>query len=251
MEQMNRPVALQLYSIRHACEADFHDALRRTADLGYDGVEFAGFFNHTGSGLRKTLDATGLKAEGAHISLPLLAHDRLSDTIAEHQELGTNWLILAWLPEEMRNTPEACAETGKKLTAIDHSLHEHGMRLGFHCHHADMQPLSDGKSAWFHIADHTPAGFIMQYDTANGMSGGADPIQPIIDLPGRGASVHLKEWSGSHGSIIGQGQVPWRRVLNACETYGGTEWYVVEYEVDGDPDPIASCGKCLDYLRSL
>jgi len=91
----------------------------------------------------------------------------------------------------------------------------------------------------------------MQYDTANGMSGGADPVRPILDWPGRGASVHLKEWAGAHGAILGEGEIPWRRVLDACESVGGTEWYVIEYEIDEDKDPVSSVGKCLENLKAL
>lgn len=43
----NFPVALQLYSVRDEMAADFEGTLRKVKALGYDGVEFAGLFDHS------------------------------------------------------------------------------------------------------------------------------------------------------------------------------------------------------------
>ena len=36
------PIALQLYSVRKECEKDLPAVLDAVAEMGYDGVEFAG-----------------------------------------------------------------------------------------------------------------------------------------------------------------------------------------------------------------
>ena len=41
------PIALQLFSVRNDMAADFEGTLRKVKDLGYDGVEFAGLFDHS------------------------------------------------------------------------------------------------------------------------------------------------------------------------------------------------------------
>ncbi|MHB8637486.1 MAG: sugar phosphate isomerase/epimerase family protein [Fimbriimonadaceae bacterium] len=248
---VNRPVALQLYSVRHACERDLYGVLRKVAEFGYEGVEFAGFYGHEPADIRRQLDDLGLKAEGTHTGIGQLSDAEFAATVEAHKTLDAPYCIVPGLPEDMRNTPTACAETAKKLTELTHKLEAHGLRCGFHAHHADLLPLEGGKSAWYLLAAGTPESFIMQYDTANGMSGGADPVKPIVDWPGRGASVHLKEWAGAHGAILGEGEIPWKRVLDACESVGGTKWYVIEYEIDEDTDPVTSVGKCLANLRAL
>jgi sugar phosphate isomerase/epimerase len=83
------------------------------------------------------------------------------------------------------------------------------------------------------------------------MAGGADPVKPISAWPGRNASVHLKEWAGTHGAIIGEGDVPWQRVFEACEQGGGTQWYVVEHEEESELSPMEAVKKCLDNLRAM
>jgi sugar phosphate isomerase/epimerase len=126
-----------------------------------------------------------------------------------------------------------------------------GLRLGFHAHAEDMVPLDGGKSAYYLLAENTPESFLMQYDTANGMSGGADPVEPILDFPGRNASLHLKGYSKTtgHGAVIGEDDVPWKAVFKAAENGGGTEWYVVEFE-DESVDPMIAVERCLEYVRA-
>ena len=39
---------LQMYSVRDVTETDLYGALKQVAALGYENVEFAGFFGHDG-----------------------------------------------------------------------------------------------------------------------------------------------------------------------------------------------------------
>lgn len=251
--QMSIPIALQLYSARQACASDLLGVIGKVAAMGYDGVEFAGYHGHSAEEIRKALDANGIKAEGTHSGLDTLADSQFQATVDLHKTLGCEYVIVPWMPDSARNTPEAAAETAKRLTELTERLREHGLRLGFHAHEGDMRPLSDGRNAWDHLAAGTPEDFILQYDTANGMHGGADPVQPILDHPGRNVSVHLKEFSPSHPeAAVGDGDIPWARVFEACETVGGTKWYVVEHEYEGEgADPLAAVERCLKNLRAM
>ena len=40
-------IGLQLYSIREDMEKDMDSALRQVKEMGYDCVEFAGYFGHS------------------------------------------------------------------------------------------------------------------------------------------------------------------------------------------------------------
>ena len=43
----NIKIASPLYILRNECAADLFGVLRKLADLGFDGVEFLGFFGHS------------------------------------------------------------------------------------------------------------------------------------------------------------------------------------------------------------
>ena len=62
-------IALQLYSVRNQIGQDADKVLAEIARMGYEAVEFAGYFKHRddAAGLRKALDANGLKVAGTHV----------------------------------------------------------------------------------------------------------------------------------------------------------------------------------------
>lgn len=249
---MSIPIALELYSVRNDCAQDLLGVLERVAKMGYQGVEFAGFHGKEAAEIKRVLDGTGLKVAGSHTGIGLLEPDKLDDTLAFLGAIGCPYVIVPGIPEDMRNTPEACLATSEKFTDLTETLWSKGFRAGYHCHHGDVVPLSNGETAWYMIAEHTPDEFIMQYDTANGISGGMDPVKPILDFPGRGETVHLKEWAGAHGAaLIGDGDVPWQRVFDACEGGAGTKWYIVEHEDETLMPPMEAVEKCLQNLRQM
>ena len=248
---MSLPIALQLYSLRNEAAQDLMGVLEKVAAMGYDGVEFAGYHGHEPEAIRRRLDELDLKAEGTHTGLDALQAGRFDETIAIHKTLGCEYVIVPWIAKERRNSAAACAATAAELTELTGKLESAGLRLGFHAHDDDMRPLEGGESAYYRLAKGTPASFIMQYDTANGMSGGADPVKPILDFPGRNASLHLKGYSKTtgHGTIIGEDDIPWPRVFQAAENGGGTVWYVIEFEEE--ENPLEGVAKSLDNVRKM
>lgn len=249
---MSIPIALQLYSVRDDAAKDLLGVIDAVGKMGYDGVEFAGYHGHSAEAVKAALDAAGLKVAGTHLNLSFFTDEKFDETIAFHTTIGCKNLVIPWIPKEKRDTDATTTATAAELTILAGRLRELGFRTGFHVHGDDMLPLDSGKTAWQILGENTPDDFIMQYDTANGMSAGADPIEPILAFPGRGITEHLKEWSGEHGAaVIGEGNVPWTRVFEACETVAGTEWYIVEHESYEGMTPMESVQRCLENLRKM
>jgi sugar phosphate isomerase/epimerase len=243
------PIALQLYSVRQECAQDFFGVLEQVAKMGYAGVEFAGYHGKSAAEIKKVLDDLGLVCEGTHTGMDAFNDENFEATVELHKTLGTTFAIIPGIAESKRNSVEACRETCAWLTELVAKLEPHGLRTGFHAHDGDMKPLENGQSAWQLIAAGTPHSFIMQYDTANGLMGGADPVQPIRDNPGRNASLHLKGWEGDHAALVGEGSIDWNAVFDAAENGGGVQWYVVEHEeLEGS---IEAVDKCLQNLRAM
>ncbi|HVR82869.1 MAG TPA: twin-arginine translocation signal domain-containing protein, partial [Planctomycetota bacterium] len=47
------PIGLQLYSVRDVLGKDFEGTLKKVAEMGFEGVEFAGYYNKDAPTLRK------------------------------------------------------------------------------------------------------------------------------------------------------------------------------------------------------
>jgi sugar phosphate isomerase/epimerase len=241
-------ISLQLYSLRDACQSDLLGTIQRVGDMGYDGVEFAGFFGHSAEDIRKTLDAAGLVCSGTHVGLLGLSDDDFKASMEFHQAIGAPYPIVPWTPSEKRANAEVGLATAHEFTELADKVAAYGMKTGYHVHDGDVKPLDGGKSFWQIVGENTPAHFLMQWDTCNGISGGADAVQAILDYPGRGASIHAKEYTP--GKVIGDGEVPWDKVMDACRNVAGTEWLVVEHETYIDMTPFEAVERCLAGLRA-
>ena len=244
------PIALQLYSIREDCERDLPGTLEAVSEMGYDGVEFAGYYGYSAQELRELLDAYGLAVAGAHIPLDTLLGAELDETIAFNRALGNRFLIVPGLPPERRNSHAAWLETAQVFDGIAARLSEHDMVTGYHNHYVEFEPMG-GELPWDTFFGNTRADVVMQIDIGNALHGGGDPLACMERYPGRAITVHLKEYSSSDPkALLGEGDVAWDRVFELCESIGGTEWYIVEQESYAYP-PLECVARCIQALRAM
>ncbi len=241
------PVGVQLYSVRELAAKDLPKVLEAIGKMGYRGVEFAGYYgwDKKPQELRKLLDDNGLKCCGTHTALDSIMGNALNATAELHNILGNSYLIVPSLSAETAEDWVRMAETFNGISAKAKPL---GMRVGYHAHAGDFKKLG-GLTSWEIFFDATNADIIMQLDTGNCMEGGGDPVAMLKKYPGRSTTVHLKEYGGPAGAVIGQGVVPWKEVLEICETTGGTAWYIVEHEIG--QNPMGSIRGCLEGLRKM
>jgi sugar phosphate isomerase/epimerase len=260
VNQVSRiPIAVQLYSVREEAAKDLPGVLKAVADMGYDGVEFAGYYGFSAEDLCKLLDETGLKVAGAHVGLDTLLGDELAKSIEFHQAIGNPYPVVPGLGSQYTESREAWQRTAGIFNEIADALAAHDMQTGYHNHHTEFTPL-DGEEPWDTFFGNTKDSVIMQLDTGNAMHGGADPIPYLKRYPGRATTVHLKPYAPSlkteadpHGGFrpcIGEDETPWEELLTLCETSGGTKWYIVEYESDKYP-PMEAIDLCLNALRRM
>jgi sugar phosphate isomerase/epimerase len=236
----NIPIALQLYVLRGECEKDLDATLEAVAEMGYEAVEpwgYAGdkveWMGRSAKELRKLLDDNGLGCCGMHLETDALLGDNLARTIELNQALGNRFLIIAADKARM-SALDTVQELADILNNVAEKLKPEGMFTGYHAHHFDFVQF-DGRTAWDILFSSTREDVIMQLDIGNCASGGGDPIAILRKFPGRARSVHLREYGGAPGAIIGEGAADWDEIFRLCETSGGTEWYVVE---QGDKDGI-------------
>ena len=252
------PIALELYSVRNELAEDVAGTLEAVAEMGYEGVEFAGPPQHEGAELRTILDDNGLVCCGWHTPFNLVQDDTLAATIELNQTLGNPNVIVPGIPGHLVQTRDDWRTMADVFNALADKLAPQGMKTGYHNHHIEFTEL-DGETPWDTLFGNTNAGVIMQLDTGNAASGGGDCVAILEKYPGRAGTVHLKPWHAERGAgdrhagfqpIIGDDTLPWADIFGLCESVGGTEWYIVEYESDAYP-PLESVKRCLDALKGM
>jgi sugar phosphate isomerase/epimerase len=249
------PLAVQLYSVRGDCQTDFDAALAQVAALGFQGVEFAGYYGYADRGpdLRKRLDALDLKVAGTHIQLATLQGDALKKTIEFHQAIGCRFLIVPShadfaSPEKSK----ALADTFNELAA---TLKPLKMACGYHNHVNEFRKDGD-KTFWDLFAERTSKDVILQQDCGWTFAAGFDPVEYVKKYPGRTRTAHfkptVKKDDTSKKPILGQDAVDWKAVYDACAGKGGTEWIVVEQETYPDgKSPMQCTQESLLGLKAL
>jgi len=246
-------IALQLYSLRDDAKQNLQSTLKAVQQIGYQSIEFAGLHGHSAVEVRKMLDDLDLKVCGAHIGIDRFNDDQINATIEECKALGHARAIIPYLPEQFRNTRDATLKTCARFTQLAERLRAEKIQTGFHLHDADVKPI-DGKvgaekSAWQIIADNTPNDFILQHDTGNSIMGGSSATWTLEHHPARCSTVHFKEFP-LDGSVIGEGLVPWKRVIELCKQAKSDAW-VVEHEVYTKYPPIESVRRAFNNLNAM
>jgi sugar phosphate isomerase/epimerase len=243
------PLGLQLYSVRQDAPKDLPGVLEAVAKMGYDGVEFAGYYGHSAEALKKLLDDNGLKCCGTHTGLNTLTGDQLKKTVEFHQKIGNKYLIVPGMPGNMRDSLDAIKKTAELFNGIAEKLKPEGMHTGYHAHGGDFRKIGD-ETAWDLLFLNTSDDVVMQLDVGNCLGGGGDPYATLKRFPGRSKTVHLKEHGGPGGAPVGEGKVDWKQVFEICESVGGTEWYIVEQERYATT-PLESVKACIENLRKM
>jgi sugar phosphate isomerase/epimerase len=240
------PIGVQLYSVRQNCEKDLPPVLAAIGKMGYQGVEYAGYYNRDAKTLRKLQDDNGLVCCGTHTGLDTLTGDKLKATIEFNQILGNKYLIC---PGMSAKDKAGWLAKAKQFNDIAATLKTHKMFTGYHAHAGDFQKF-EGETAWDIFFGNTHKEVVMQLDTGNTASAGVNPVEVLKKYPGRAATVHLKEDGGPKEAVIGGGTIKWNEVFALCEAAGATRWYIVEHE-RGGPDPVGDIKRCLEALKGM
>lgn len=226
-------VALQLYSVRKHCGENFDKTLEDVAAMGFDGVEFAGFYNYGDKPeeLKNKLENIKLEIAGSHVGGMDFRPHKIGSRLDYHKKLGCKYMICPGHRDACN--PQKYKDFAQLMIGAQKRLKEHGMYTGFHNHAHELKKV-DGKSFWEHFADATNDEMVLQQDVGWTTYAGVDPVPLIKKYPGRSKTIHFKPTvkQGDVGKqpIIGQDSVDWKPIIKACYDVGGTEWFIVEQE---------------------
>lgn len=244
------PMGVQLFSVREACREDLPGTLRSIGEMGYDGVEFAGYYDYSAEELRKMLGDAGLKCCGTHISLNSLLWDELDKTVDFNLELSNKYLIVPSLPKEMRQSKDGWYKAAEQFNEVAGKIRDKGLLCGYHNHDIEFKEL-DGEIPWYILLNNTDEDVVLQLDTGNAFHGGIDPVELLRKCAGRAVTLHLKEFSSSNDkTLIGEGDTDWGKVFDLVEGAGNTEWYIVEQESYAC-EPMECIARCRNNLRDM
>ena len=238
------PIALQLYTIGGDLRRDMAGSLAQIAKLGYKGVEFAGFNNVAATDIKKMLDDNGLQCVGCHTGLNTLQGDEFQKTVDFNKAIGNPRLIAPSLAANYLSSKKSIEEVADTFTALAAKLKPLGMSTGFHCHPGEFREV-EGATIWDTFFSRAGKDVIMQIDLGHMGTAKGDQVAALTKYPGRAKTVHVKP---AHAApLLGDAADTnkWPEIFKACESVGGTEWYIVEYD-GGSMDKVV---RTMDVLK--
>ena len=226
------PIAMQVYSVRDAAEADFVGAMRALKEMGYSGVELAGTYGMTAVQVKEILDGIGLELVSAHVGADLMWDDAL---MADYAATGMTYVAIPWFHKP--TDPAFLADNIEKFRVLGERMRTFGLQLGYHNHNHELETVpEDGRPALAAYYEEIPADLLVtQLDLAWVKAGGYDPVEFLRRYPHRAPTVHIKDYRGTFGAEdfqlcpVGEGEQDVPALLAAAEAVG-TEWLIVEQD---------------------
>jgi sugar phosphate isomerase/epimerase len=248
------PLSIQLYSLRNI--EGLANQLDVVKTAGYRHVELFGPQLDGADHVSDLLNARGLCASSSHVSLQAL-RDRFDSIMAACKRLGFTQLFMPAVPLDERNNDGAYWRMiGSELGAFAVRAQDHGISLGYHNHHWELQKKEEGRTALESLFDGAGSSpLTWQVDVAWLVRGGADPAQWIDRYQSRVVSVHAKDLAPPGEKLdedgwadVGSGVLDWKTLANVSKT-AGAQWLVAEHDKPNNPTRFANASYA--FLNSL
>jgi sugar phosphate isomerase/epimerase len=244
-----RRIGIQLYTVRAAAAKDLGGTLERIARIGYNEVEFAGYFGHSPKQVHHMLAATGLRAPSTHLDYSAIAKS-WEQSIADSVAIGHQWITIAWVDEAQRKTLDDWKRVADTFNSAAATARKAGLRFAYHNHDFEFARVGDSSLFDVLLKKTDPAVVDLEMDVYWVTKAGADPLALIRQHPGRFPLLHLKDATAAPARRmveVGAGTIDFKAILAA--DHGTLKHAFVEH--DDPTDPLASARASYAYLSRL
>ena len=225
---MNISIGLQLYTLREETEKDFIGTLEKVVEIGYKGVEFAGYGGISCEKMKTVLERLGLKAIGSHVAMDTL-ESGLDEAIYYNLTIGCPNIVL---PCPKCETIDDFFNAFTTYESIGKRCKEKGLQFCYH-NHADEFNTREGEYFLDILFKRTDKDLVKaEIDTFWVQYAGIDPVQYIKKYSGRCPLLHIKDMKdmvGKKYTEIGKGIIDIRGITEVAADIGA-EWLIVEQD---------------------
>lgn len=245
---MTPPVALQLYSVRDLiAQTSYEPVVRKVAEIGYAGVETAGFPGTDPETAGKLIKSLGMTVSSIH-KFPIPTEADKQEILDLLGALDTKNLV-SGAGEDAYKTADLTKATCEKLNAAAAMFAPYGVKLHVHNHSHEYLKVDD-KYAYEYMWETLSPDIYFQVDTYWVKTAGVDPVAVVKKFGKRAPLLHIKDGPAQkkvHQVAIGDGVLDFPAIAKAAD--GNTEWMIVEFDSCAT-DIIEAVRKSYQYLTT-
>lgn len=266
-------LGLQLYTVADKMKEDMEATLKAVSEMGYECVEFAGYFGKTAQEVRALCDKYNLEIISVHQSLDDIVNNP-EETLEYVKTLGIKYYTIPWLGGDQ--WPEQYEELVGKIKKAGAFLKENGIQLLYHNHdfeldvkvgdkfvldalYSDVSPellCPELDMCWVHYAACDPIEYVKKYGKVEHLLHMKDfdclklKGERVYGLIGEGGSDGKEDVNTFTFRPVGYGRQDVKAILKAAED---TEIFCVIVEQDQHPErsSLEDAKKSIDYIKSL
>ncbi len=253
----NRPLGVQMYTVRNLFPAKGEETLRAIAAIGYKEVEIP---LDDARKFASVLKETGLRATGSHLAEVRGKPQLMNDFIAQAKELGIPAIGVPYVtPGQRKNPAEFWPRFIDGLNDSGERCAKAGITFYYHHHNFEFDPKFRAIDL---MHEKLTKDVKLEIDCFWTSVAGTAPQNMIDQWSGRIFALHLKDKAkGTPVSYdtdqvkheefmeVGSGVIDWSKVLKSAARAGVQHYYVEQDYTPGDP--IASLKKSYAYLRKV
>lgn len=270
-------VGLQLYSIREDMEKDMDAALAKVKAMGYDYVEFAGYFGKSAEEVKALLDKHGLECISVHQTYDVFLNNE-KESVEYLNTIGAKYSAVPWMGVEKHQGHGDFENTVAEFKKVGSVLKNAGIQLLYHNHDFEFERYEDKflldwlyesvsedllkteiDVCWVRYAGYDPADYIRKYTGRSPIVHLKDfecknfnmgPVYALIDSDGSEGKPASKEDAGFMFKPVGYGVQDIPAILVAAEE-AGAEYIIVEQDSSTERPAMEAAKMSRDYLRSI
>lgn len=236
-------ISLQLYSIHQETQKDFTGSVKRVGEIGFQGVEFAGYGGLTAEEQKELLHKSGLYSVGTHSGLAVF-EESFEAELNYSKAIGSKYIIC---PYAKVDTLEQITHLAEVLNKASEKAAKEGIKVGYHNHAHEFEKI-DGKFALDLLAEMTNEDVVLELDVFWVAYAGVDPIEYIKKWGKRVELIHIKQIDANKANVdAADGILDMKKIKEAA---GYANYFVLEHEEYDKPvwDAIQND---FDYLNQI
>jgi sugar phosphate isomerase/epimerase len=221
---LSQRIGVQLYTVRDRMGSDFESTLEQVAAIGYDDVEFAGYYDRTPQQVRALLDRLNLRAPSSHIALEQFRSD-LDGVLASAKQIGHEWVTVPFLPPAERGDLEKWRSLAAEFNRYAAAAKQQGLNFAYHNHDFEFAGVRGGQTGYDVLLEDTDPDLVdFELDIYWATFAGRDAVEIFNRAPGRFKLWHVKDLAGTGAergmAPVGKGQIDWKRIFDNAELAG-------------------------------